>query len=220
MKRSIDITITLIVLLFFSPIGLLLLIILKITGEHEVFYLQKRIGKGGKEFGIYKFVTMIKDSPNIGARDITIKNDPRVLPFGKFLRKTKLNEFPQFINVLIGEMSIVGPRPLVENQYNMIPLRYQQKINKMKPGITGVGSIIFRDEEQYLKGNEQESNKFYKEEIVPFKSKLECWYEANQSIFVDIKIIITTFIIIFFPRFKSYQLLFNNLPKHTLFNPH
>ena len=189
------------------------------TGEREVFYLQKRIGQNGKKFGIYKFVTMVKNSPNIGARDITIKNDPRVLPVGKFLRKTKLNEFPQFINVFIGEMSIVGPRPLVENQYNMIPIRYQQIINKMKPGITGIGSIIFRDEEQYFKGNQEESNKFYKEEIVPFKSELECWYEANQSIFIDIKIIIATCIMIILPRFKSYQLFFNNLPKHTLFNP-
>ena len=109
----------------------------------------------GKSFGIYKFVTMVKNSPNIGAKDITLKEDPRVLPFGKILRKLKLNEFPQFINVLLGNMSLVGPRPLVRNQFEMIPSRepndYQSKIKKMKPGITGIGSIIFRDEEKFLK---------------------------------------------------------------------
>ena len=144
---------------------------------------------------------MVKNSPNIGAKDITLKEDPRVLPFGKILRKLKLNEFPQFINVLLGNMSLVGPRPLVRNQFEMIPSRepndYQSKIKKMKPGITGIGSIIFRDEEKFFKGDKNKSQIFYKEEIVPFKSKLECWYYDNQSIVIDL-------ILIFFDCCISY----------------
>ena len=128
LKRLFDIIFSAIVIIVFSPLGLVIVLILLFTGEGEVFYKQSRIGQYGEQFGIYKFVTMIKDSPNIGAGDITLKEDFRVLPFGKILRKLKLNEFPQFINVLLGDMSLVGPRPLVKNQYNMIPETLKEKI--------------------------------------------------------------------------------------------
>jgi len=195
------------------------MLILKFTGEGEIFYKQSRTGQNGKQFGIYKFVTMMKDSPNLGAGDITLKDDPRVLPFGKFLRKTKLNEFPQFINVFIGEMSIVGPRPLVKNQYDMIPEDFQQKIKLLKPGITGIGSIVFRDEERFLEDNNENSNEFYKTEIVPFKAKLECWYEKENSLFIDTLLIITTIIMVLLPNFKLHKYLFSGLPQHEIFNP-
>ena len=177
------------------------------------------MGQNSEQFGIFKFVTMVKDSPNLGAGDITLKDDPRVLPFGKFLRKTKLNEFPQFLNVLIGEMSFVGPRPLVINQYDMIPENFQQKIKLLKPGITGIGSIIFRDEERYLEDNKENSNEFYKTEIVPFKASLECWYEDNMSFFIDSLLILTTIIMVFSPDTKLYKYLFSELPQHEIFNP-
>ena len=144
MKRIFDIIFSLIVLILFSPFGIIIIFILKITGEGEVFYKQARMGQNSEQFGIYKFVTMVKDSPNIGAGDITLKNDPRVLPFGKFLRKTKLNEFPQFINVLIGDMSLVGPRPLVKNQYEMIPDNLKQKIKNFKP-------LMVKNKEMYIR---------------------------------------------------------------------
>ncbi len=219
MKRIFDIIFSLIVLILFSPFGIIIIFILKITGEGEVFYKQARMGQNSEQFGIYKFVTMVKDSPNIGAGDITLKNDPRVLPFGKFLRKTKLNEFPQFINVFIGEMSLVGPRPLVKNQYNMIPENLQQKIKLLKPGITGIGSIIFRDEEIFLEDNNENSNEFYKIEIVPFKATLECWYEENMSFLIDALLIITTIIMVFFPNTKLHKHFFSELPQHEIFNP-
>ena len=219
MKRIFDIIFSLIVLILFSPFGIIIIFILKITGEGEVFYKQARMGQNSEQFGIYKFVTMVKDSPNIGAGDITLKNDPRVLPFGKFLRKTKLNEFPQFINVFIGEMSLVGPRPLVKNQYDMIPENLQQKIKLLKPGITGIGSIVFRDEERFLEDNNENSNELYKTEIVPFKAKLECWYEKNASFWIDILLIITTIIMVVFPKINFYKYFFGDLPKHPLFNP-
>ncbi|MBL7006886.1 MAG: sugar transferase [Spirochaetia bacterium] len=219
MKRFFDIIFSLIVLILFSPFGIIIVLILKFTGEGEILYKQSRMGQNSEQFGIFKFVTMVKDSPNLGAGDITLKDDPRVLPFGKFLRKTKLNEFPQFLNVLIGEMSFVGPRPLVINQYDMIPENFQQKIKLLKPGITGIGSIIFRDEERYLEDNKENSNEFYKTEIVPFKASLECWYEDNMSFFIDSLLILTTIIMVFSPDTKLYKYLFSELPQHEIFNP-
>ena len=219
MKRLLDIIFSLLIITVFLPVGLFIILILKFTGEGEIFYKQSRMGQYGEQFGIYKFVTMIKDSPNLGAGDITLKEDPRVLPFGKFLRKTKLNEFPQFINVFIGEMSIVGPRPLVKNQYDMIPEDFQQKIKLLKPGITGIGSIVFRDEERFLEDNNENSNEFYKTEIVPFKATLECWYEENASFIIDVLLILTTIIMVFSPRINLHNYFFNDLPKHPLFNP-
>ena len=219
MKRIFDIIFSSIVIILFLPLGLIILLILKLTGESEIFYKQSRTGQNGEPFGIYKFVTMVKDSPNLGAGDITIKDDPRVLPVGKFLRKTKLNEFPQFINVLIGDMSLVGPRPLVKNQYEMIPDNLKQKINNLKPGITGIGSIIFRDEERFLHLNNDYSHIFYREEIVPFKAKLECWYEENMSLLVDFLLIITTIIMVILPDIKLHKYFFSELPQHEIFNP-
>ena len=219
MKRLFDIIFSLVVLILFSPFGIIIMLILKFTGEGEIFYKQSRMGQNSEQFEIYKFVTMVKNSPNIGAGDITLKNDPRVLPFGKFLRKTKLNEFPQFLNVLIGEMSFVGPRPLVKNQYDMIPEDFKQKIKLLKPGITGIGSIVFRDEERFLEDNNEDSNEFYKTEIVPFKASLECWYEENISFFIDSLLILTTIIMVFFPNAKLHKYFFSELPQHEIFNP-
>jgi lipopolysaccharide/colanic/teichoic acid biosynthesis glycosyltransferase len=219
LKRIFDIIFSSIAIILFLPLGLIILLILKLTGEGEIIYKQSRIGQYSEPFGLFKFVTMVKDSPNLGAGDITIEDDPRVLPFGKFLRKTKLNEFPQFINVLIGDMSLVGPRPLVKNQYDMIPEPLKEKIKNLKPGITGIGSIIFRDEEKYLEGNKDHSNNFYKTEIVPFKATLECWYEENASFWIDILLILTTIIMVVFPRINLHKYFFGDLPQHPLFNP-
>ena len=150
MIRIFDFVISFIALVLLSPLFLIIMVILKFTGENEVFYLQKRVGKDGKEFGLLKFATMVKNSTKIGSKEITIPNDPRVLPFGKFLRKSKINELPQIWNVLNGDISIVGPRPMVPNTYRNYPKEHQKILNKVHPGLTGVGSIIFRDEEKFL----------------------------------------------------------------------
>ena len=218
LKRLFDIIFSAIVIIAFLPLGLVIVLILLSTSEGEVFYKQSRIGQYGEQFGIYKFATMIKDSPNLGAGDITLKEDSRVLPFGKILRKLKLNEFPQFLNVLLGDMSIVGPRPLVENQFNMIPDNYKKKIIMLKPGITGIGSLVFRNEEKYLHSDVNDSNDFYKDEIVPFKASLECWYHDNSSIFVDILVVIITAITVVKPNLNLHNQYFSGLPKHDLFN--
>jgi lipopolysaccharide/colanic/teichoic acid biosynthesis glycosyltransferase len=219
LKRFFDIIFSLVIIFFLLPLGLTIILILKITGEGEVFYIQQRVGGNNIDFGFFKFVTMVKDSPNIGSKDITLKEDPRVLPIGKFLRKTKINEFPQFINVFLGDMSIVGPRPLVRNQYIMIPKEFKLKIELIKPGITGIGSIIFRDEEKYLDKDKEKAQQFYKEEIVPFKAELECWYYDNKSMLVDILIICLTGIYIFLPKSNIHNYFFPSLPRHPLFNP-
>ena len=104
MRRFIDFLLSLIALVVLSPLLFPVILILKCTGEGEIFYVQKRCGLGGKEFGLLKFATMLKNSPNIGAGEITLKEDPRVLPFGKLLRKSKLNELPQLWNIFVGNM--------------------------------------------------------------------------------------------------------------------
>ena len=199
--------------------GIAIIIILLLTGEGKVFYVQQRIGKNEEPFGLLKFASMLEDSPNIGAGDITLKNDPRVLPFGKFLRKTKLNEFPQFINVFLGDMSMVGPRPLVKNQFDMIPKEFIKKIQNLKPGITGIGSLVFRNEEKYLNANKDSANEFYQIEIVPFKAKLECWYYDKRSIMIDILLILLTVFLVISPDSQLHSVIFSDLPHHRTFNP-
>ena len=146
MQRFFDILFSSIALIVLSPLLVPVAILLRLTGEGEIFYIQNRIGRNGQPFGLIKFATMLKNSPNIGNGDITVINDPRVLPAGRFLRKTKINELPQIINIFKGDMSIVGPRPMVPKTFE----RYGQEgklISQVRPGLTGVGSIIFRDED-------------------------------------------------------------------------
>ena len=150
MTRFLDVILSAVALLFLIPLLIPVAVILRLSGEGEVFYIQERVGLSGKPFGLLKFATMLKDSPNIGAGEITVRDDPRVLPFGKFLRKTKLNELPQLWNILNGDISIVGPRPMVPKPYAQYPTAARDKLNQIRPGLTGIGSIIFRDEERYL----------------------------------------------------------------------
>ena len=149
-KRIIDILIASIALLLLSPILIPVMIILKFTGEHEIFYLQKRIGYKNIPFNIWKFATMQKDSPNIGTGEITLRNDSRVTKFGRLLRISKINELPQIINVFKGDMSIVGPRPLMTVSFSLYSDEVKKLIYESKPGITGIGSLIFRDEEKLV----------------------------------------------------------------------
>src|SRR5574344_225804 len=123
-KRFLDFLLALIAIIILLPFMIPIIIGLLLTGEHYVFYFQERIVKGGKPFYIWKFATMLKNSPNIGTGTVTTRNDPRVLPMGKFLRKTKINELPQLINILIGNMSIIGPRPLVQDGFDL----YSQEV--------------------------------------------------------------------------------------------
>ena len=211
-KRIIDLALVLVALLFLSPILLVCMVVLFLTGEHKVFYFQERIGKKNQPFFICKFATMLKNSPNIGTGTITTRNDPRVLPFGNFLRKTKINELPQIFNVLLGSMSVVGPRPLVVKHFDMYSNEVKEKIGEMTPGITGIGSIVFRDEEKILSESEN-PREIYKDKVAPYKGALELWYQQNISFSVDIKIIILTFVIVVFPKSDLHYKMLKNLPK-------
>ncbi|MEK6795073.1 MAG: sugar transferase [Spirochaetota bacterium] len=197
-KRIIDITLSLIALICVSPLFIVIVPILRFTGEGEIFFLQPRVGMHKKIFGLMKFATMLKNSPASGT--VTTKDDPRVLPLGKFLRKTKMNELPQILNVFKGDMSLVGPRPLTEEVFRYYPKHAQKCIASVRPGVTGLGSIFFRDEESILAASKKNTMKCYREDILPLKGSLEEWYADNRSIRTDMKIIIATAIVILFPR--------------------
>lgn len=199
MQRFFDIIFSSIAILVLSPILLICILILKLTGEGEIFYLQERNGLKGNKFKLFKFATMVKNSEKIGAGTITVQNDPRVLPFGKFLRKSKINELPQLINIFIGDMSVIGPRPLVDKQFFFYTDQQRQVISSVRPGLSGMGSIVFRDEEKILndeQGTYDSLDDVYKNRITPIKANLEEWYVANNSIYLYFKLIFVTILVV------------------------
>lgn len=210
--RFFDIILSITALLILSPLFVILIVILALTGEGEVFFYQKRIGKNGKEFRIIKFATMLKASPNMGAGSITAKDDPRILPVGRYLRKTKINELPQLINILRGEMSIVGPRPHVWRDLQGIKQSDLTLMLKLTPGLSGVGSLIFRDEEKILQMFE-DPRPIYDNLIAPYKSKLEIWYLENRNFWLYWKIIMLTIFRLFLNDQKLLNRFFINLPQ-------
>ena len=212
-KRLIDLFIAIVALVLLSPLFTIIIIILKCTGEGEIFYLQQRLGFLNKKFNIIKFATMLKNSPKLGSGSLTLRGDPRVLPFGRFLRKSKINELPQIFNVIIGNMSIVGPRPQMQIDFDKFPIDKRNKIYKSQPGITGIGSIIFRDEEKWISDFSGDKHKFYKEKIAPYKAEVEIWYYQNQSLLIDFKLIFLTAWVIIFPNSNVVDKLFKSLPK-------
>ena len=149
-KRTIDVILASIALITLSPILIPIVIGLRLTGEGYIWYKQERIGFNCNSFNILKFATMLKDSPNMAGGILTTKKDPRITPMGGFLRKSKINELPQLINILKGDMSIVGPRPVMQKSFDAYPTEIQRTIYNVKPGLTGIGSIIFRDEESLI----------------------------------------------------------------------
>ena len=215
LKRIFDIILSSIAIILLSPILILIIIILKLTGEGEIFYLQERVGYKTKSFMIYKFATMVKNSPNIGNGDVTLRNDPRVTKVGKFLRESKLNELPQLFNIFMGDISVIGPRPLMRAGFNRYSLNFQNSVYNVKPGLTGIGSIVFRDEESILTESELTPHECYKEIILPYKGELEIWYQTNCSLFLDLQLIFMTALVILVPTSKLYEKWFKDLPKRN-----
>jgi lipopolysaccharide/colanic/teichoic acid biosynthesis glycosyltransferase len=209
-KRLIDLLIATIALILLSPVLIPSIIILLFTGEHTVFYFQKRVGYKNRFFDIWKFATMLKNSPNIGTGEITLRNDPRVTSFGKLLRITKINELPQIINVFKGDMSIVGPRPLMEVSVQLYPEEIRNKIYNCKPGMTGIGSLIFRDEEKMVSDAADPKAMYAK--IYPYKGRLEMWYQNHASLYTDFMIIFLTAWSILFPKNQLVGKVFKDLP--------
>ena len=217
-KRIFDIISSSFALLILSPLLIPIIILLKLTSEGEVFYFQERIGFKNKPFLIFKFATMLKNSLKMPGGIMTTKNDPRITYMGGFLRKSKINELPQLLNIILGDMTVVGPRPVMKVSFNAYPIKVKNVIYNVKPGLTGIGSIIFRDEEKLIteiKNNEGDVWKFYKEKIYPFKGELEIWYQENKSFFIDMKIIFVTAWVILFPKSKIYHKIFKSLPRRN-----
>ena len=212
-KRVFDIVIATIALILLSPILIPSCIILLFTGEKEIFYKQKRVGYKNKIFDIWKFATMLKNSPNIGTGEITLRNDPRVTAFGKLLRITKVNELPQIINVFKGDMSIVGPRPLMAVSVKLYPEEIRNNIYNCKPGMTGIGSLIFRDEEKMISDAVDPKAMYAK--IYPYKGALEMWYQQHASLYTDFMIIFLTAWSILFPKNQLVNKVFKNLPQRA-----
>lgn len=209
--RVFDIFSTALGLAVLSPFLMIISLVLKFSGEGEIFYKQVRLGKSGKKFFIYKFATMVKDSPMIGSGELTEYDDPRVLPVGKFLRKTKLNELPQLFNVFLGDMSLIGPRPQTQRYFNLYTQKSRELITQVRPGVTGIGSLLFRDEEEIFR---KSSNAVLLDDnvITPYKGELEEWYITNQSFYLYLKILFLTVYSVILPKYIQPENYFDGLP--------
>lgn len=212
MERFFDIVFSSLGLLVLFPLLVLIAIILKCSGEGEVFFLQERIGKEGVSFKLFKFVTMLKDSPKLGTGSVTMRGDPRVLPVGKFLRKTKINELPQLLNIFFGDMSVIGPRPLTPQTFGSYSDSTQAVIKQVRPGLSGVGSIIFRGEEDIMHGA-MASIDFYDTVIAPYKGSLEEWFVANKGLYIYFMAIFVTVWAVLFPKTRVAWTVFKGLPE-------
>lgn len=212
MQRFFDIIFSGLALLLLSPFLVPIAILLKFTGEGEIFYVQQRVGKDGKMFGLLKFATMLKDSPNMDMGTVTVKNDPRILPMGGFLRKTKINELPQLINILLGDMSLIGPRPQTQRCFLAFPKVSQDAIVQVEPGLSGIGSIVFRAEEEILDDPSIDRLEFYDDVIAPYKGELEQWYAKHQTLYSYFMLIGLTVWVILFSDSKIYNSVFKDLP--------
>ena len=217
LKRFIDLVISLFAIIILIPIFVPISLILRFTGEGEIFYLQERVGKNKKIFKVYKFATMLKNSERMGTGIYTAKNDTRILPFGSFLRKSKINELPQVLNIFFGHISLVGPRPPIKKTFDLYDFNDGLLIASVKPGLTGIGSIIFRNEEEILTIAKNENlEDFYKNNITPYKAELERWYIKNKNIYVDMMIIMLTVWVIMFKKSTLPWKIFKDLPKNKI----
>ncbi len=201
-KRTFDIIVSTSVLLIFSPIFLLGSILAKIQSSGPVFYKAKRIGLGGKIFELFKFRTMVENADKIGI-GLTTHKDSRVTSIGRFLRYTKLDELPNFINVIKGEMSLIGPRP-ESPEYVKYYTEAQKQVLLVKPGITGPSQIANRNEEEKLAA-QTDPETYYITELMPKKLTIDLQYVASQSFISDIKWLLKTLWVLVFPSKRNMQ---------------
>lgn len=210
-QRLFDIILSLIALVVLLPFFIPVAAILKMTGEGEVLYFQTRVGRHGKPFRLCKFATMLKNSPQIGMGTVTVKDDPRILPFGRFLRDSKINELPQLWNILRGDMSIIGPRPLERRGFDCVSPEGQKIITSVRPGLSGIGSIVFRNEQNMLDG-ESDNNAIFDTIISSYKARLEEWYVENRSIRLYFLLILATIVAVASPKSNVAAKWFKGLP--------
>lgn len=192
LKRTFDILLSVSAIFLLFPFFLLVSFIIVIDSGFPIFFLQKRIGRGAKEFNIIKFRTMKTNNENI---TITVSDDSRITRIGKYLRKTKIDELPEILNVLFGQMSFVGPRPDVKGYADKLK-GANRKILALRPGITGPASLKYYNEE-YILSQKSNPKKYNDEVIFPDKVKINMDYFHNRSFFLDLKIIFATIFRIF-----------------------
>ncbi len=195
MKRAFDIVVSFLGLVLLLPLLLLVALLIKQDSSGPIFFRQERIGKGFRPFSIYKFRTMVENSPDSGW-PLAVGHDPRITRLGRFLRKTKIDELPQLINVLKGEMSLVGPRPEVRQYVELFRQDYEE-ILKMRPGITDLASLKYRDEAAVL-GQSENPEEEYLRHILPDKVRLAKEYLKRSSFFFDMVLILRTLPKLFF----------------------
>lgn len=212
-KRFLDVLFSLVGIIIFFPFFIPLAIMLLLTGEHYIWYRQERIGYRNRKFKIWKFATMLKASPSLGTGSITLKNDWRLTPMGKYLRGSKVNEIPQLINILIGDMSIVGPRPLMQVDFNKFSDDIKTKFYNCKPGLTGIASLVFCDEQKLFSESKLDPHEFDRLYIAPYKAQLENWYQQHCSLYADSMIIIITAWSVFYPGTSIQYKVFDDLPR-------
>jgi len=189
LKRLFDLLLSSVGLVLLSPVILVLALLIKLHDRGPVFYRGERVGRGGTIFRIYKFRSMVVNAEKTGVSS-TAKEDPRITPIGRFLRKTKLDELPQLLNVLTGEMSIVGPRPEVK-KFTDLYTNEEKALLTLRPGITDYASLWDINEAEVLAGS-SDPDKDYLEKIRPEKIRLQLKYERERSLLTDIKIILLT----------------------------
>lgn len=185
MMRLIDVLAAALGLLILSPLLLALALWVKLSSPGPIFYRARRVGRGGQLFHLYKFRTMVADADRQGP-GITTAGDSRITPVGRFLRRTKLDELPQLLNVLKGEMSLVGPRP-EDPRYVALYNAEQQRVLQVRPGITSPASLQYRNESELLRGRDWET--VYTQEILPHKLALELDYLQKRSVWRDLGLI-------------------------------
>lgn len=200
LKRLFDIVLSLTALVILSPLFLVVALLIKLDSPGPVFYRGVRVGRFGRPFRIFKFRTMVANAERIGPRS-TAADDPRLTRIGrKFIKRFNLDELPQFINVLKGEMSIVGPRPEVPEVIALYPEEERAKVLSIRPGITDWATLWIRDEAERLRGS-LDPHRTYLEQIWPEKRRLQMQYIQNHSIWTDFKIMFMTLKVHLIERF-------------------
>jgi lipopolysaccharide/colanic/teichoic acid biosynthesis glycosyltransferase len=194
MKRIFDIIVSLAGLVVLLPLFLVVAIAIKLDSPGPIFFRQRRMGREFRPFFIYKFRTMVQDAPARGI-SLTVGGDPRITPLGRYLRQTKVDELPQLINVLKGDMAVVGPRPEVPRYVELFRKDYEE-ILKLRPGITDLASLKYRDEAAIL-GQSDDPEEEYVSRVLPEKIQLAKDYVNQSSLLFDVIVIFKTLIKLF-----------------------
>lgn len=184
LKRAFDLSFSLVASVVLLPVAVLVSGLILLSGRGPILYRSVRVGGGGRLFRLYKFRTMVPEAENLGP-GVTHRDDPRVTRIGRVLRRTKFDEFPQVLNVLRGEMSIVGPRPELPKYVRLFPEEYSELL-RMKPGLTSLAQVAYRDEETLLP--DRDTERYYLTHVLPRKLALDLFYVRHWSLVLDLHV--------------------------------